>query len=143
MTWHQWHHTALIASSTGLFVSRASPNAATPHERHGISFARLGLGEKRNSLTPVFRPARSCCRTDRTHAQAAFAAFGCLACALRARRSSSVGANGCAGRRGRRRAGRSGAAGVTRGPDRPKGARARVALSTRSRDGPPAFLGGG
>src|SRR5690349_6329500 len=48
MTWHQWHHTALIASSTGLSATCASWNAFSPHGRHPISAARFGRGEKRN-----------------------------------------------------------------------------------------------
>src|SRR5438445_8074517 len=62
MTWHQWHQTALIASSTGLSVTCASWNARSPHGRHAISAARFGRGEKWNSPSAVARSA--CSVTD-------------------------------------------------------------------------------
>src|SRR5689334_22313108 len=49
MTWHQWHHTALIASKTGTSRRLASAKASSPHSRHSISLARFGRGEKRNA----------------------------------------------------------------------------------------------
>src|ERR671934_2135318 len=55
MTWHQWHHTALIARRIGFSEACASWNAFSPHVRQAISDARLGRGENRN----VVRPSRS------------------------------------------------------------------------------------
>src|SRR5438093_7256110 len=69
ITWHQWHQTAEIPSSTGRRVSVASLKAALPHSRQRMSPARFGRGEKRNSLTKSIVPADHAARCTLTPAR--------------------------------------------------------------------------
>src|SRR6266480_927078 len=129
MTWHQWHHTALIARRTGLSATCASWNAFSLHARQPISAARFGRGEKRN-VTPGFRPIRSCCRTDPSRTSAASQGSDRRLRSARRRRGASQRR-----RRDRRRAARNVAAdeGQDRGP--PRDERGREVPNTRYRRG--------
>jgi hypothetical protein len=51
MTWHQWHQTAEMLRRIGRSSVLACSNASALHSRQPISAARLGRGEKWNSLT--------------------------------------------------------------------------------------------
>src|SRR6266849_2227762 len=65
MTWHQWHQTAEIDRRMGRSREAASPKAFSDQGRHLISLARLGRGEKWNSL-PASRGGRPGCEAARS-----------------------------------------------------------------------------
>src|SRR5579863_560899 len=93
MTWHQWHQTADIAKSTGLFSARASWNAASPHSRQRISAARFGRGEKWKSLmAALFYRGRDPDLAKRPgDARRRYPADGPYGCARRSRRPHRPG----------------------------------------------------